>query len=150
MIEVPKYMRPEIKVQVDDMACVPARAHASDAGADLIAVEETYLYKGTRTLVKTGVRAAIPLGYVGLLFPRSSLSKRGITMTNSVGVIDTEYRGEIMASLIYNGPADHAKIEKGDRVVQLLVVPIILPEFVVSESLDETARGAGGFGSTGV
>jgi dUTP pyrophosphatase len=124
------------------------RANPSDAGADLVAKEQVELFAGNRTLVKTGVKVEIPVGHMGLLVPRSSLSKLHIIMTNSVGIIDSDYRGEIMASLMYNG-TDSIIIEKGTRIVQLVVVPIILPRFKLVETLDTTARGEGGFGSTG-
>jgi dUTP pyrophosphatase len=93
---------------------------------------------------------------VGLLFPRSSLSKQGITMTNSVGVIDSDYRGEIMASLMFNGVPGNCNeidIPAGERIVQLVVVPIVIPLLEVNSWSDEewndTQRGTGGFGSTG-
>lgn len=130
--------------------CDPVRAHPSDAGADLVSKNEYVLPVGIRCLVPTGVKVAIPQGFVGLLFPRSSLSKIGITMTNSVGVIDSDYRGEIMASLIYHGSTAYSMIQEKARIVQLVVVPIILPKFNKVDNLDETARGTGGFGSTGV
>lgn len=142
-------MYPIISI-VSETGCEPVRAYESDAGADLIAKEDVLLVNNTRYLVPTGVKVAIPNGFVGLLFPRSSLSKKAITMTNSVGVIDSSYRGEILASLIYTGSMDQIWIEKGTRIVQLVVVPIILPKFQAVKELDETARGIGGFGSTGV
>lgn len=130
----------------------PSRANPTDAGLDLRATKEMRIPTGIRTLVSTGVYAKIPVGCVGLLFPRSSLSKSGITMTNSVGVIDSDYRGEIMASLTSFDPRG-ALIQAGERIVQLVVVPIMIPELEVFEGTDEewvdTARGLGGFGSTG-
>ena len=111
---------------------------------------------GERVLVGTGVRVRIPEDHVGLLFPRSSLSKFGVQMTNSVGVIDSDYRGEIMASLMYNGTTgwNAYVIPKHERIVQLVVVPV--PHFVTKidehsteEQWNNTARGTGGFGSTG-
>jgi dUTP pyrophosphatase len=138
-----------MKIKVDNSQCIPKRAHSLDAGADLIAKELTWMPKYTRVLVKTGVYVEIQPGYVGLLVPRSSLSKNDIIMTNSVGVIDSEYRGEIMASLMYTGIMDNYCIQQGTKIVQLLVVPIALPEFEVVNELNDTARGVGGFGSTG-
>ena len=138
-----------MRIKVDNEQCIPQRAHPMDAGADLIAKEDIWLHKGIRTLVNTGVRTEIQPGYVGLLFPRSSLSKVGVSMTNSVGVIDSDYRGEIMASLVYYGDKDGHYIRQGDKIVQLVVVPIALPDFEVVNELQDTARGAGGFGSTG-
>lgn len=147
---VPKYLTPEINIKLTSEDCMPRRANPSDAGADLVCSEDVIMLPGVRTLVKTGVHVEIPWGFVGLLIPRSSLSKEGITMTNSVGVIDSDYRGELMASLMYNGNFENKFLAKGTRIVQLVVVPIILPEFKVVESLSSTARGEGGFGSTGV
>lgn len=145
-----------MKTKLEHPACMPVRANPTDAGLDLRCKQTTTMKMNTRTLVGTGVSVKIPRGYVGLLFPRSSLSKQGITMTNSVGVIDADYRGEIMASLQFNGvPGNCTEIElpAGERIVQLVVVPIlsVVPD-VQSWSDDlwfDTERGAGGFGSTG-
>jgi dUTP pyrophosphatase len=139
-----------INIKVDREELRPFRAHRTDAGADLIAAEDTLLTKGQRVLVKTGVYAAIPEGFVGLLIPRSSLSKRNIIMTNSIGVIDSDYRGEIMASLMYMGELSHTHIDSNDRIVQLVIVPIVIPNFTVVDNLDDTVRSTGGFGSTGI
>lgn len=138
-----------IRVNLEDADLIPVRAHATDAGADLKAKKDAWLPKGKRILVKTGVRVEIPAGYVGLLFPRSSLSKFDIIMTNSVGVIDSDYRGEIMASLMYIGDDEGKWIMKDDRIVQLVIIPIILAKFYPVEELSDTTRGSGGFGSTG-
>jgi dUTP pyrophosphatase len=141
---------PNINVKLSDPKYIPVRAHSSDAGADLLATVRTWLPKGERTLVPTGVAVSIPVGYVGLLIPRSSLSKKEIIMSNSVGVIDSDYRGEIMAALTYIGnDSDGIMLNAGERIVQLLIMPIILPKFIEVNNLDETARGEGGFGSTG-
>jgi dUTP pyrophosphatase len=145
---IPLYMKVPIDIKCEFDFCYPTRAHESDAGADLCAKENTLLHGKCRTLVRTGVKVAIPIGYVGLLFPRSSLSKLGITMTNSVGVIDSSYRGEIMASLMYNSEHNYM-LEKATRIVQLVVLPITLPTFKVVEELNNTERGEGGFGSSG-
>lgn len=140
---------PIIEIQCEYDFCRPYRAHATDAGADLAAKEDIVLINNVRTLVPTGVKVAIPSGFTGLLVPRSSLSKNYITMTNSVGVIDTEYRGEIMASLMYSGDLDNYILEQGTRIVQLVIVPIIIPKFQEVIKLSDTVRGTGGFGSTG-
>jgi dUTP pyrophosphatase len=141
----------EIKIKVTKYGSAPVRAHATDAGADLVSKENILLTRNVRTLVPTGVHVEIPPGYVGLLFPRSSLSKRKIVMTNSVGVIDSDYRGEIMASLMYLGELNKVQIQidAGERIVQLVIVPIVLAKFIEVDELDNTARGSGGFGSTG-
>lgn len=139
----------KISVICED-GCYPHRSNPTDAGADLVAKSLIMLEHSVRTLVPTGVKVAIPEGYVGLLIPRSSLSKQYITMTNSVGVIDSDYRGEIMASLMYKGPQDYFYLAAGDRIVQLVIVPIILAQFKEVTELNTTSRGVGGFGSTGV
>lgn len=142
--------------KLEHPACMPVRANPADAGLDLRAKMTYVLPINKRVLVGTGVSVKIPVGHVGLLFPRSSLSKLGITMTNSVGVIDSDYRGEIMASLMFNGVEGNCvehTIPAGERIVQLVVVPIVLPVPQVMEWSDElwndTVRGQGGFGSTG-
>lgn len=147
---VPKYLQTKINVKVESPEFLPRRAHESDAGADLVCKEHIWLQRGERVLVKTGVSVEIPVGHVGLIFPRSSLSKFNVIMTNSVGVIDSDYRGEIMASLMYVGTeyAGH-NFNRGDRIVQLVVMPIVLPTFHVVDELSNTDRGTGGFGSTG-
>lgn len=131
----------------------PVRANPTDAGLDLKSRITTSLSCTERTLVPTGVYVKIPVGYVGLLIPRSSLSKNGVMLANSVGVIDSDYRGEIMAALISHND-DEPMINEGDRIVQLLIVPIALPAPIVAHATVEdwaktTSRGAGGFGSTG-
>lgn len=135
---------------------MPTRSNPTDAGLDLRAKMTYTLQMGQRTLVGTGVSVKIPVNHVGLLFPRSSLSKQGVTMTNSVGVIDSDYRGEIMASLIFNGvPGNCSELDivAGERIVQLVIVPILLVTPLVEDWSDEvwndTQRGTGGFGSTG-
>lgn len=150
MTDVPVYLQLPVNIKLDNPTNKPNRAFPSDAGADLVAKETIWLPPFKRTLVPTGMRVEIPIGYVGLLFPRSSLSKQNIVMTNSVGVIDADYRGEIMASLMYIGNNESGEhVLQGERIVQLVMVPIILPRFVTVDELSETERGKGGFGSTG-
>lgn len=132
----------------------PVRAHEYDAGLDLFANDFYALEFGVRTLINTGVRVKIPRGYVGLLAPRSSLSKNNnIIMTNSIGIIDSDYRGDIMASLCFLGSStnDVAYIDKYDKIVQLVIVPIKLTKLILGKeySWPDTERGIGGFGSTG-
>ena len=147
---VPKYLQPSIEVQLDDKKYMPSRAHASDAGADLFVKQTNWLAPFKRTLVPTGVRVSIPVGYVGLLIPRSSLSKCEIILSNSVGVIDSDYRGEILVALTYIGSNEHGvSVTSGDKIAQLLIVPIMLPEFIEVDKLEDTVRGSNGFGSTG-
>lgn len=144
-----------LDVRAERDALLPTRANATDAGLDLRAKEDVLLPKGKRVLVDTGVQVKIPEGYVGLQISRSSLSKQGIHMTNSVGVIDSGYRGNIFASLMFVGldDHDHMHINALDRITQLLVIPIEYPEvqprYCTDIEWNDTARGVGGFGSTG-
>lgn len=142
-----------LKVKLDDIKLLPVRAHYDDAGLDLRAKEDYLLSPMVRTLIDTGVSVEIPLFHVGLLISRSSLSKSNIIMTNSVGVIDSSYRGNLMVSLMYLGDKnnlfDHKHISKHERIAQLLVVPIALPAIEVVNSWNTTSRGVNGFGSTG-
>ena len=150
--DIIKNIAASLPVRAEREDLIPTRSNPTDAGLDLRCKEDVILQPGLRYLVKTGVSVKIPAYHVGLLFPRSSLSKYGITMTNSVGVIDSDYRGEIMASLMYHGE-DHWKLIKGERIVQLVITPVLLPKPYLVTCTDEewltTTRGAGGFGSTG-
>ena len=133
----------------------PMRAHSFDAGADLCAKLdspfETLRVPYYKTaMVRTGVRAQIPEGYVGLLFARSSLCKKGLLMANGVGVVDAGYTGEIMVPLRSMAGRPLGEIKDGERIAQLVIVPCMLPKFEQVESLGDTERGEGGFGSTGV
>lgn len=143
----------DLDVRLASSDLEPVRAFPSDAGLDLRSKTNVVLAKGNRVLVDTGVEVAIPEGYVGLLVPRSSLSKKYIVMLNSIGIIDSSYRGPLMACLSYIGPGDWVGIDKGERIVQLVIVPIATPNVLVryldDESWNDTARGVGGFGSTG-
>lgn len=142
-------------VKLSPGAVTPSRANPTDAGIDLSTLETTTLPAMCRVLVRTGVSVKIPAGSVGLLVPRSSLSKNGIVMTNSIGVIDADYRGELLASLMYvgNGGVPAVTIPKGERIVQLIIMPIWLPTLETYSGSEEewvdTDRGVGGFGSTG-
>jgi dUTP pyrophosphatase len=128
----------------------PARAHDDDAGYDLHAAEAVTLAPGERASVGTGVAVAIPPGHAGLVVPRSGIAARhGISVVNAPGLIDSGYRGELRVLLLNNDPAEHFEVEPGDRIAQLVVVAAASPELVEVDALDETARGAGGFGSTG-
>lgn len=139
----------------------PRRAHPTDAGVDLTAQAiitpdtritgwgETTIGAGERKTFGTGIAVAIPQGHVGLLFARSSLgAKRGLDPANAVGVIDADYRGEVMVCL-RNTTDQRSAVVEGERVVQLVVLPVNLTPWVEAETLDGTERGAGGFGSTG-
>jgi dUTP pyrophosphatase len=129
---------------------VPAYAHDGDAGADLLAARDVELAPGERALVGTGVAIALPEGYVGLVHPRSGLAARlGVTVLNAPGTVDAGYRGEILVNLINHDRANVAKISRGDRIAQLVVQRVERAGFVVADELADTARGAGGHGSTG-
>lgn len=126
-------------------------AHHDDAGMDLRADGEYIIGSGERKLVGTGLKIALPEGYAAFVMPRSGLAvKHGITVLNSPGVIDAGYRGEIKVPLL-NTDKHHAfKVEKGDRVAQLVIMPVTNAVLHKVDSLSETERGANGFGSTGV
>ena len=129
---------------------LPSYAHPGDAGADLVAAEGVELAPGARAAVRTGVAVAIPEGYVGLVHPRSGLAARlGVTVLNAPGTVDAGYRGEILVILINHDPATTVKISRGDRIAQLVVQRVERAAFRVVDELDDTARGAGGHGSTG-
>lgn len=146
---------PHMKIQrLTNTAIIPTRATDGSAGYDLhadLGHENNHrLIHGTDTrLVTTGIACAIPTGHVGLLFIRSSLAtKRGLTLANAVGVIDADYRGEIMVP-VHNRGTTRQTINHGDRIAQLVILPIATPELEEVDNLDETVRGVGGFGSTG-
>ncbi|MFQ5967892.1 MAG: dUTP diphosphatase [Acidimicrobiia bacterium] len=127
----------------------PARAHPGDGGVDLSAREAARLAPGERAVVPTGLAVAIPPAFAGLVVPRSGLAAHsGIGVVNSPGLVDSGYRGEIKVILINLG-SEEVKIERGDRIAQLVVVPVDLAEFVETDELPNTGRGADGFGSTG-
>ena len=129
---------------------LPIRAHAADAGIDLHAVEDCELAPGLRRLVGTGVAVAIPVGYVGLVHPRSGLAARaGLSIVNAPGTIDAGYRGEIKVNLINLDPSETVHIERGDRIAQLIIQRVELWDVLEVSQLDESDRGEGGHGSTG-
>ena len=128
---------------------MPVRAHTHDAGADLRASEYHSIGSGQVVMVPTGVRVSIPEGYFGLLAARSSLFGRGLLMANGVGIIDSGFTGEIKVPL-YNAGNTPSNVLAGERIAQLVVVPCELPAFRLVDKLEETERGEGGFGSTGV
>ncbi|WP_430783779.1 dUTP diphosphatase [Actinoplanes sp. G11-F43] len=144
---------PDVNVQVlrlDPDLPLPAYAHPGDAGADLVAAEETELAPGARAKVRTGVAIALPEGFVGLVHPRSGLAARlGVTVLNAPGTVDAGYRGEILVNLINHDRETTVKISRGDRIAQLVIQRVERAVFHVVDTLDDTARGAGGHGSTG-
>src|SRR3954453_19517669 len=131
-------------------AVLPTRAHPGDAGLDLYASEAAHLGPGERWSVGTGIAVEIPEGHAGLVLPRSGLAREhGIALVNSPGLIDSGYRGELRVLLLNTDPADTFRVEPGDRIAQLLITPIATVDPVEAEALAESARGAGGFGSSG-
>ncbi len=136
--------------KLKDNAVLPTRAHAGDAGLDLYACENAHIGPGERWSVGTGVAVEIPDGHAGLVLPRSGLARdHGISLVNAPGLIDSGYRGELRVLLLNNDPADIFRISAGDRIAQLVLVPIALAEPVEAPALAESARGEGGFGSSG-
>jgi dUTP pyrophosphatase len=128
----------------------PSRAHDGDAGYDLYAAERATIGPGERASVGTGIALAIPEGWAGLVLPRSGLAARhGITLPNAPGLIDAGYRGEVRVLLLNTDPRERFEISAGDRIAQLVLVRHESPELIEVESLEETVRGAGGFGSSG-
>jgi dUTP pyrophosphatase len=131
-------------------ADVPVYAHPGDAGADLVSVEQLRLEPGQRALVGTGVRIALPDGFAAFVVPRSGLAaKHGITVVNSPGTVDAGYRGEIKVTLLNTDTAEPYDIAPGDRIAQLIVMPVTRARFIPVDTLPESVRGEGGFGSTG-
>lgn len=127
----------------------PFYAKPGDAGADLKSTEDYDIPPGGRQLVKTGVKIAMPDGFVGLVHPRSGLAaKNGITVLNSPGTVDAGYRGEIMVTLL-NTSDEPFEVRRGDRIAQLLFQKVDRAEFISVSELPESARGDGGFGSSG-
>ena len=131
-------------------AVVPSSPYAGDAGLDLASVEPCEIPPGARCVVATGLAVAIPEGYAGYVQPRSGLAARhGISVVNSPGLIDSGYRGEIKVVLLNTDLAEPFPVEVGDRIAQLVIVPVPALEVVVVDELEETVRGVGGFGSSG-
>ncbi len=137
-----------IKLRPD--ARLPGRAHEGDAGLDLYAVEAASLGPGERADVGTGIALEIPPGHAGLVLPRSGLAKRrGITLVNAPGLIDSGYRGELRVLLLNTDGTEAFEVAPGDRIAQLLLTPYGDAEPVEVRELSGTARGSGGFGSSG-
>lgn len=131
-------------------AVLPAYAHPSDAGMDLRSVDELVVPPGKRALVHTGLVMLLPPAYEAQVRPRSGLAlKAGVTVLNTPGTIDSGYRGEVGVILINLGEVPFA-VRKGDKIAQLVIAPVTQPQVVETDVVDETDRGAGGFGSTGV
>lgn len=141
-----------VKVKkLNEKAVIPTYGSAFAAGADLYACcnGEISINPGETVLIKTGIAMEIPVGFVGLVYARSGIAtKRGLAPANKVGVIDADYRGEIMVSL-HNHSNEVQSIAEGERIAQLVIAPYLTADFVETDNLEETVRGAGGFGSTG-
>lgn len=136
-------------IRLDGELSVPAISHIGDAAVDLQSRVDVTIEPGERVAVPTGIAVAIPDGYAGLVLPRSGHAKRhGIGVVNGPGLVDSGYRGEISVLLINHGESE-VKFARGDRVAQLAVVPVPAVEWVEVDSLEDTERGSGGFGSTG-
>lgn len=138
-----------MKMIVEDKEFVPTKGTEKSAGYDLYSPENMFVPQGQRREINTKVSVEIPEGFFGLLCPRSSMGKKGFSLVNTIGIIDSDYRGQIILHFVNNG-ASGQSIKRGDRIAQLLIVPYISPEIKVVEELSETVRGTGGFGSTGV
>ena len=137
---------------LDPRAKVPAYGSADAAGADLYALTDAPvdIAPGETAVIHTGLALAIPRGYVGLVYARSGLAtKQGLAPSNKVGVIDADYRGELMVAL-HNHSSEVRTVQSGDRIAQLVIAPYLTAEFQVADELDDTVRGVGGFGSTGM
>jgi len=143
-------MSPRVNVKkLHPDAVVPSFASHGDAGADLVSVEDGRILPGNRAFVKTGIAVELPEGTVGLIHPRSGLAaKHGVTVLNAPGTIDSGYRGEI-GVVLFNSSLEAFHYKAGDRIAQFVVQEHLNPDYVEVEDLTETARGTGGFGSTG-
>lgn len=143
---------PKVAVKkLDERAVLPTYGSAFAAGADLYALTESdvEILPGETKLIKTGLAMEIPQGYAGLIYARSGLaSKRGLAPANKVGVVDADYRGEVMVAL-HNHSALPQTISSGERIAQLVVAPFLKVDFEETDELEDTVRGTGGFGSTG-
>jgi dUTP pyrophosphatase len=136
--------------RIDADLPLPAAGHPGDAGADLFAAEDVDLAPGQRALVGTGVAIALPAGYAGFVHPRSGLAARhGVTIVNAPGTIDAGYRGEVKVTLLNTDASRPVSFRRGDRIAQLVVQRVEQVLFHEVESLPGSARGEGGFGSTG-
>jgi dUTP pyrophosphatase len=142
----------EILVQrLDADLPLPSYAHPGDAGADLVTTVDVTLAPGERAMVPTGVAIALPEGFVALVHPRSGLAARhGLSIVNTPGTVDAGYRGEIKVMLINHDPRESIELRRGDRIAQLVIQRFERAVFVAVETLPESVRGAGVYGSTGV
>jgi dUTP pyrophosphatase len=136
--------------KLSEKATLPTRAHDNDAGLDLYAAEAARIVPGARVTIGTGLAVAVPDGLAGLVLPRSGLAlKHGVTLVNSPGLIDPGYRGEVRVLLLNTDPSLEFQVSPGDRIAQLLLVPVAHATPLQAAALDESTRGEGGFGSSG-
>lgn len=143
----------KIEMKLDDPKCKPLRANRTDAGADLFSTETKLLYPQQMYLFNTGVSLKIPENYVGLVVPRSSQGKSRVSIANTVGVIDADYRGNILVRLVNEGLEPYEVNAYSTRIAQLMIMPVGLVDFDETDNIEnwlDTTRGTGGFGSTGV
>ena len=143
-------MKVNIK-KLNENATLPTYGSEFAAGADLYACidEDTVILPGETKLIKTGLAIEVPLGYAAFIYARSGLaSKRGLAPANKVGVVDCDYRGEVMVALHNHSGAEEV-VSKGERIAQMVIAPYLKAEFSVVDELSDTSRGEGGFGSTG-
>jgi dUTP pyrophosphatase len=137
-------------IKLKDNAVIPTRAHPGDAGLDLYSTEIAHLGPGERWSVGTGIALEIPEGHAGLVLPRSGLAREhGIALVNAPGLIDAGYRGEVRVLLLNTDPAETVRIETGARIAQLVLTPVAIAAPVEVTELSDSARGEGGFGSSG-
>jgi dUTP pyrophosphatase len=149
VLHYPRLVAETVEVLIAGGA-LPLYSHPGDAGADLAAAESVELAPGERATVGTGVSIALPSGFAAFVVPRSGLAaKHGITIVNSPGTVDAGYRGEIRVTLLNTDQNDSYSIAVGDRIAQLIVMPVTRAQFVPVETLPGSHRGQGGFGSTG-
>jgi dUTP pyrophosphatase len=141
----------QLRVQrLHPAARLPARAHGDDAGYDLCAIEAATLQPGRRAIVRTGIAVELAPGHAGLVLPRSGLAARhGIAIVNAPGLIDAGYRGELKVLLLNTDRDEAFEVTPGARIAQLVVVAVATPSIVEADTLAATARGEGGFGSSG-
>lgn len=149
-VEAPRYDLTVRVQRLDPDAPLPAYALPGDAGADLITTVDVVLAPGERAVLPTGIAIEVPDGYAGFVHPRSGLAaKVGLGLVNAPGTIDAGYRGEIKVIVINHDPVQQIKLHRGDRIAQLVIQRVARAEFVVADTLLDSARGAGGHGSTG-
>lgn len=149
-LELIDKMKVRIK-KLNDKAVMPSKAHATDAGFDLYCTSKEIDWTKRQIVCHTGLAFEIPEGYVGLIFPRSSVSNKPLMMANSVGVVDSCYRGEVTAKFNITDTRQNAfsHYQEGDRIAQMIIIPYPEIEFEEADSLSESDRGTGGYGSTG-